>query len=141
MEDETPRFDATDFGQGSLPAPGYYASTVGTARFRRSGRGNDMIQVVHELEGVEPGHDRVSDYFVLTGGSPRGRALSRQRLLELYAACGLEPKAGDPIDPADVLGARLEVKVDHDSWQGRPRLRVVAHRPLGDPDAPGRVPF
>lgn len=141
MEHETPRFDATDFAERKLPPSGFYPSTIGAARIRRSARNNDMLQVVHELEGVEPGCDRVPDYFVLTGGSPRGRALSRQRLLELYRACKLEPRAGDPIDPSELFGARLEVKVDHDTWQGRPRLRVVGHRPLGATEQPGRVPL
>ena len=142
-ETETPTFEDGDF-KDELPAPGYYRSTIGTARLRRSATsGNDMVQVIHELEGVAPGgHDRVADYFVLAGGSPRGRALSRRRLLELYHACGVEPRPGEPIDPADLLGARVEVKVEHDSWQGRPRLRVIAHRRVGAADTtPGHVPF
>ena len=139
---ETPTFEDSDF-QDELPAPGFYRSTIGTARLRRSATsGNDMVEVIHELDGVATGHDRVADYFVLAGGSPRGRALSRRRLLELYHACGVEPRSGQPIDPADLFGARLEVKVEHDAWQGRPRLRVVAHRRVGAADAsPGRVPF
>lgn len=135
MSDATPCFDATDF-QEELPAPGFYASVITTARFRRSERGNDMIQVVHALEGATPGHEHVAEYFVIQGGSPRGRALSRRRLLELYRACGLDPKRGDEIEPADLLDARLEVRVEHDVWQGRPRLRVAGHRRLGSNSVP-----
>lgn len=129
----TPCFDATDF-QDELPAPGFYTGEITTARFRRSERGNDMIQVVYALERVTPGHEHVSEYFVLAGGSPRGRALSRRRLVELYRACGIEPKPGAEIEPADLLGARLEVRIEHDSWNGRPRLRVAGHRRLGAAD-------
>jgi hypothetical protein len=115
------------------PAPGYYKSTITTARFRTSTSGNDMIQVVHELEGVAAGHDRVPEYFVLSGASARGVAMSRRRLVELYRACGVEPKHGTEIEPADLLGARLEVRVEHDEWQGQRRLRVAGHRPRAVP--------
>jgi hypothetical protein len=133
--DATPCFDATDF-QDELPPPGFYASSITTARFRRSERGNDMIQVVYALERGTPSHDHVSEYFVLVGGTARGRALSRRRLVELYRACGLDPRQGDAIDPSDLLGARLEVRVEHEVWQGRPRLRVSAHRRIGSSSAP-----
>ena len=106
------------------------------ARFRRSEQGNQTLQVVHELEGLAPGRDRVAEYFVLEGSSPRGLALSRRRLVELYRSCGLSPRSGDAIDPADLLEQRLEVRVEHDAWQGRPRLRVTSHRALGSGPAP-----
>lgn len=128
------RFDDADFDV--LPAPGFYKSTVVGARFRRSEQGNQTLQVVHELEGLAPGRDRVAEYFVLEGSSPRGLALSRRRLVELYRSCGLSPRSGDAIDPADLLEQRLEVRVEHDAWQGRPRLRVTSHRALGSGPAP-----
>lgn len=130
------KFDDADFGL--LPEPGFYRSTIVTARFRTSEQGNETLQVVHELEGLAPGRDRVAEYFLLGGGSPRGRALSRRRLVELYRSCGLSPRSGDAIDPADLLDARLEVRVEHDSWEGRPRLRVASHRPPGKPE---QAPF
>lgn len=124
-------FDESDFSD-DLPQPGYYQSTITTARHRRSTCGNHMIQVVHAIEGVGRSHDRVSEYFVLEG-SPRGVAMARRRLVQLYRACGLSPQSGDEISPADVLGARLEVKFEHDEWNGQRRLRVAGHRPLGSP--------
>ena len=129
-------FDADDLLE-KLPEPGYYRATVATARHRTSAAGNPMIQVVHELEGVSAGHARVSEYFAL-GGSARGQAMARRKLAQLYRACGLAPKGGDAIDPADLLGAQLEVRVEHDEWNGEPRLRVASHR---SPAAPGRTPF
>jgi hypothetical protein len=140
-----PRFESLDL-RDELPAPGYYPSTITSARLRRSLSGNRMVQVIHTLEGVPPGHDRLSEYFVLEGASPRGLAFSRRRLVELYRACGFAPEDGEEIATAPLLGARLEVKVEHDQWQGMPRLRVVAHRPLqsSDPavaDAAAATPF
>lgn len=129
MSDMHPaRFEAGDL-RDELPTPGFYASEVINARFKKSEAGNAMLQVVHAIKGGTPGHDRVSEYFILAGGSPRGRALSRRRLVELYRACGLEPREGEPIEPADLLEARLEVRIEHELWQGRPRLRVAGHRP------------
>jgi hypothetical protein len=78
----------------------------------------------------------VSEYFVIEGGTARGRALSRRRLVQLYRACGLEPRAGDGIETADLLGARLEVRVEHELYQGQPRLRVAGHRRPGSSSTP-----
>lgn len=131
---ETVRFQADDFAD-DLPRPGTYPALVDVARYRRSARGNDMIQVVYALDGEARGQ-RVSEYFVL-GGSPRGRAVARRRLLQLYQACGLKPAAGDEVSPADLFGLRLEVRVVHDDWDGKRCLRVIGYR---RPDA-SRTPF
>jgi hypothetical protein len=133
---ETLRFEPDDFA-ADLPSPGFYPATVGEARYSRSSQGNDMIRVVYDLEGVPRGHERVTEYFVIAGGSPRGCAVARRRLLQLFLACGLEPTAGTEISPADLFGHRLEVRVGHDEWDGRPRLRVTGYRRLD----PARTPF
>jgi hypothetical protein len=135
----TVRFDLADVSD-ELLAPGFYASTITTARLGRSRGGNRMVHVVHALDGVPPGRDRVAEYFVLEGASPRGLALARRRLVGLYRAAGLDPREGDAIAPAELCGARLEVQVEHDEWQGERRLRVVGHRPLGAGLA-GAAPF
>lgn len=135
----TAKFEAPELGE-SPPAPGIYATTITSARLRRSQSGNRMVHVVYAVEGLAPGHDRVAEYFVLEGASPRGLALSRRRLVELYRACGFDPREGDEIAPAELVGTRLEVKVDHETFQGEVRLRVVAHRPLGA-GATESVPF
>ena len=111
--------------QSSLPEPGYYRSTIRSAQFRTSARGNHMVEVIHTLTDVD---DEVPDYFVLEGVSPKGAATSRRRLVELYRACGREPVDGDPIVPEHLLNAQLDVLVDHDQWRGRPRLKVVGYR-------------
>lgn len=126
-----------------LPVPGYYPSSITSARFRRSANQNRMLQVVYALEGVGSAHQLVADYFVLEGerASPSGIFLARRRLVELYRACGLDPKEGEEIAPAELLHARLRVRVEHEQWEGRPRLRVVAYRPPEPFDPDDRIPF
>ena len=115
-----------------LPAPGFYLASITSARFRRSAKQNRMLQVTYALESGGSAHQMVCDYFVLEGDnvSPTGIFLARRRLLELYRACGIFPKEGEEITSAQLLNARLEVRVEHEQWEGRPRLRVVAYRPL-----------
>jgi hypothetical protein len=111
-----------------LPAPGWYASTIQSARFRDSQNGNRMLQVVHRLEGVNGASDCVADYFVLEGSSERGVITARRRLVQLYRACGLEPREGEEVRPRDLCQARLGIKVEHDEWNTQRRLRAVAYR-------------
>lgn len=115
-----------------LPAPGYYRSSIASARYRRSAGGNRMLQVVHRLDGVRSANQMVADYFVLEGqrASPFAISLTRRRLVQLYRACGLQPKEGDEIAPGELLRARLEVRVEHEEWRGQSRLRVLAYRSL-----------
>jgi hypothetical protein len=136
MSTSTPRFESTDL-RDELPAPGFYPGTVTSARLRRSQSGNRMVHIVYTLQGIAARHDRLAEYFPLEGASPRGLAFSRRRLVELYRACGLDPRAGEGIEPADLLGARLLVRVEHDAWQGMPRLRAVGHQPLDAEEAAG----
>lgn len=128
---DTAQFLDTDLAD-EVPPPGIYVSTITTARMRSSQNGNAMVHVVHALEGVPPAYDRVSEYFVLEGASPRGLALSRRRLVELYRACGLTPRPGEDIAPSGLQGARLRVKVEHEEWRSELHLRVVAHLPLSE---------
>lgn len=125
-------FERSDF-DSALPPPGFYPSTIATARYRSSRRGNRMLLVVHALSGAPPPYDRVADYFALEGVSPTGMATARRRLLRLYRACGLQPSAEQPIEPADLFGARLLVAIDHDPYNGELRLKVVGYRPADSP--------
>lgn len=131
MSSQKTCFQFEDFFD-ELPVPGYYLSCISDARFRRSANGNRMLHVLHALQGVQSAHQLVADYFVLDGerASPLGILLARRRLLELYEACGIFPKQGEEIVPARLLEARLQVRVEHEQWQGRSRLRVVGYRPL-----------
>ncbi len=129
MADSALNFEEGDF-DGLLPAEGYYEAVVERARFHTSQQGNTTLQVTCEIVGVPAGHDVVADYFVLSGSTERGRAVSRRRLLELYRACGFSPKKGDPIQPGDLAGSRLEVRLGHETYEGAPRLRVLGYRAL-----------
>ena len=133
---ETLCFHSEDFAD-DLPQPGHYPATVDVASYGRSARGNEMLRVVYVLEGAPRGRERVTEYFVLSGGSPRGCAVARRRLLQLFRACGLEPRPGEEISPAELFGQRLDLRVGHEDWQGETRLRVTGYRRLD----PGRAPF
>jgi len=129
MADSALHFDENDL-DGLLPAEGYYEAVVERARFHTSQQGNTTLQVTCEIVGVPAGYDVVADYFVLSGSTERGRAVSRRRLIELYRACGFSPKKGDPIQPGDLAGSRLEVRLGHEIYDGTPRLRVLGYRAL-----------
>ena len=129
MTDANPCFQETDFN-GLLPPEGYHRSVVDCARFRKSSRGNMTLQVIYQLPDAPAGYDSVADYFVVSGASPRGLAVSRRRLLELYRACGFHPQQGDPIRPDDLVGSQLEIRLGHESFEGALRLRVLGYRAL-----------
>ena len=120
-------FEHDDLDETELPA-GFYPSTITGARLRISTSGNRMIHVVHALDDVAAPHARLADYFVLEGAAPHVLTLTRRRLVLLYRAARIEPHEGAAITPEELLGAQLDVRVEHDRWQGRPRLRVVEYR-------------
>lgn len=117
---------------GGPPQPGWYTGTITTARWRSSSQSNRMVYVVVTLDGVGSPYDRLSDYFVLEGVTPRGIACSRRRLVTVFRAGGLFPRAGDEILPECLEGIRIEVKLAHALWKGRVRLEITAYRPLTD---------
>lgn len=121
------RFLVTDVG--GPPAPGWYVGTVMTADWRRSAHENRMVHVVLALEGVQSPYNRVADYFVLEGATPRGIAYSRKRLVALFHASGLAPQPGDEIQPGALAGVSVEVKVVHELWKNAVRLQIVGYRP------------
>ena len=129
MADSALQFEPGDF-EGILPAEGCYEATVQRARFHKSQQGNATLQVICELAGVPAVHDTVVDYFVLSGSSERGRAVSRRRLIELYRACGFNPKQGDPIRPEELVGSQVEIRLGHENYDGTLRLRVLGYRTL-----------
>ena len=132
----TTRFESSDI-QNELPAPGYYPGTIRRAHWRQSERGSRMIQLLYALSGVAPEYGCVAEYFVLEGATERGAAMARRRLVEVYRACGLEPQPGDAVSLAPLVGRQLLVRLEHDEYNGRPRLRVVGHRSSEAEDASG----
>jgi len=98
MSDSAIHFVDGDF-DGTLMPEGFYAAVIGRARFYTSRQGNTTLQVRCDIEGSD---DDVTDYFVLSGASERGRTVSRRRLIELYHACGFHPQPGVSIRPKDL---------------------------------------
>ena len=131
-------FEHEDLSE-ELPAPGFYCSSITSAQFRRSASGNRMLQVVLCLEGVSPAYARVADYFVLEGATPSGVLMGRRRLVHLYRAIGLDPKQGEEIAPADLVEARVQVRVEHDEWESQPRLRIVGYRTFWPTEPDGQL--
>jgi hypothetical protein len=125
----TRHFEPSDI-TSELPAGGFYPGTIRSARWRKSEHGSRMIQVLYALSGVSPAYGCVAEYFVLEGASERGAAMARRRLVDVYRACGLEPRAGDAIALSPLVGRQLLVRLEPDEYNGRPRLRVVGHREL-----------
>lgn len=122
------RFLETDVG--GPPPPGWYASRITTACWRQSSHSNRMVYLVVTLDGVGSPYDRISDYFVLEGVTPQGIACSRRRLVTVFCAGGLSPRAGDEIRPSVLEGLRIEVKLVHELWKGKVRLQITGYRSI-----------
>lgn len=134
------RFDLSDLADVP-PVPGDYVATVTVAQLRRSARGHRMVAVTLSLDGVRPGRDRVSDYFVLEGASPRGLQVARWRLVALCRACGLRPCDGEAIAPGVLVGARVAVTLALEERAGRTWARIAAYRALPAPAPDDDLPF
>jgi len=127
MTESALHFEESDFEISPL-REGYHEAVIDRARFRTSRQGNLTLQVVSQIEAAPAGSDTVVDYFVLSGSSERARAVSRRRLIELYRACGLQPKTGDPLRPQDLVASRLEIRLGHEIYDGETRPRVLGYR-------------
>ncbi len=142
---QKPYFQFEDFlDDGELPARGFYPAGITSASFCQSASQNLMLKVVLVLESTGSARRMVCDYFVVEGDSNvslSGIKFARRRLLELYHACGIFPKEGQEISGDKLLHARLEVRVEHEQWKGRPWLRIVAYRPLQSSDSNDRIPY
>lgn len=121
-------FEETDVG--GPPAPGWYTGTITTACWRSSSRNNRMVYLVVTLDSVAAPYGHISDYFVLEGVTPRGIACSRRRLVSVFHAGGLHPRAGEEIQPGVLEGHSVEIKLAHELWKGKVRLQVTGYRAL-----------
>ena len=129
MEQLHIRFQTSDFTE-ALPEEGYHSCAIHAARPRVSERGNSTIQIVYELDDADPSSDRVTEYFVVAGATPQALRIGRRRLLSLCRACGLDPKEGDELKLADLVGRELQIRIGHDSYHGKPCVRVLGYRAL-----------
>jgi hypothetical protein len=112
----------------ALPEEGHHLAVVHSVRPRTSERGNATVQVVYQLRDVDPTCDRVTEYFVVAGGSPQAIHVGRRRLLALCQACGVELHEGDELRLADLVGREVQLRIGHDTYEGKPRVRVLGVR-------------
>lgn len=129
MNDFTIHFQSNDFIE-ALPEEGYHTCTIHSARPRTSQRGNGTIQLVYALDDVDPSCDRVSEYVVVGGASAQALRIARRRLLSLCRACGLDLREGDELNLSDLVGHELQIRIGHDTYEGKPRVRVLGYRPV-----------
>ena len=121
------RFHISDFTE-VLPKEGYHRCTIHSARPRTSERGNATVQLIYHLEGVDPTCDRVTEYVVVAGASPEALRSGRRRLLALSQACGLDLREGSELNLADLVGRELQIRIGHDTYEGKPRVRALGYR-------------
>jgi hypothetical protein len=121
------RFDNRDFVD-PLPDEGFHPAVVCDVRCRVSENHNPVVQVTYQLGDTPPDRDRLVDHFIVSGGNLRAIAVGRRRLLSLCRACGIEPQEGEELSLQALLGAALEVRVVHDTYQDSRRARVRAYR-------------
>ena len=115
-----------------LPAAGWYPARIQCTRFRRSPKGNRMLQVVYAVAEVEPAFTRIAEYFVLEGTTHWGLIWTRRRLVDLFRAVGLDPQpdaeVSVSVSASQLRGKLLEVELGQDQYEDQPRLKVLGHR-------------
>ena len=127
MSAQTPHFEPSDLDD-ELPEEGFHEAVIDQARLRVSEHGNPTVQVIYHLIERPGGSRGVAEYFVIEGASPTALAISRRRLVALYRACGLMPEPGEAIDPADLVGSKLDIRIGHETYAGTQRPRVLGYR-------------
>jgi hypothetical protein len=111
-----------------IPEEGTYPAFVYSVKERVSEKGNATIHIVYKVRDVDPAWERVNEYFVVSSPSTRALAISQQRLRSLCRACGLDPCEGDEIDLTQLIGVAVDLRLGHETFDGRKRLRVLTHR-------------
>ena len=142
--DETIVFRAEDLVD-RVPDPGWYRTSITGAWKRPTATGSVAVKVKFEItedgdfEGAE-----VWDQFVVeakdqSDGTEEGEAVARRRLARLFRACGGQVKAETTYKVKDLEGRDLVVMVVPDRFEGQPRARIKAFRPVaGKSESPVR---
>ena len=114
-----------------VPDPGWYRLQVLGAYQRATDTGSVAVKVKFvvsddgDFEGVE-----CWDQFVVEGASDEGADVALRRLARLYRACGFEVTPDQEYEVGSLEGRELLGRIVEDSFQGNPRARVKAFRPL-----------
>lgn len=120
-----------------VPDPGWYRASVAGVWKRPTDTGSVAVKVKFVLlddgdfEEVE-----LWDQFVVESvGTPdtgkEGEQVARRRLARLIRACGIQIEPDVDLSLSPLEGCELLLRVVPDVFQGQPRSRVKAYRPLG----------
>lgn len=120
------RFDQHSI-EAVIPDEDDYRALVHSVKERVSERGNATIHVVYGVPDVDPAWEWVSEYFVVSCLNPRAVAIGQRRLFSLCRACGLVPCEGEEVDLGQLVGRELQLRLGHETFEQRKRLRVLAH--------------
>ena len=114
-----------------VPDPGWYRLAIVGAYQRATDTGSVAVKVKFEVteegdfEGVE-----CWDQFVTDGASDEGADVALRRLARLYRAVGVEVEPDRDYEVAVLEGGEILGRIVEDTFQGQPRARVRAFRPL-----------
>jgi hypothetical protein len=115
-----------------VPPAGWYSATVAGV-WKRPVEGSSAVAVKVKFVLIDDGDFQdveLWDQFVVEGVSGEGEAVARRRLARLFRAAGIEPAPKTKIVLTSIEGLTVMVKVIPDSFQGQPRARISAYRPL-----------
>jgi len=107
--------------------PGIYEATATQAWVKRTQ--SVTLRLRFEVHDGEEPWISAFDHFVLKN-SQGGERFPRQRLGQLYQACGEALLAGERIQFKLILNKRLRVRIEHQEFQGQTRMRIKNYLPL-----------
>lgn len=120
-----------------VPDPGWYRLAIVGAYQRGTDQGSLAIKVKFEVVGDREDADdggfdgvEVWDQFVVDGSSDGGADVALRRLARLYRACGFEVEPDTDYEVSALEGREILGRIVPDEFQGQPRSRVRAFRPL-----------
>lgn len=128
-----------------VPVAGWYRLAIVGAYQRATDQGSVAVKVKFELVGAEGADDadfegiEVWDQFVVEGSSDEGVDVALRRLARLYRGCGVEVEPDTDYEVSALEGGEVLGRIVPDEFQGQPRARVRAFRPVPRrPAAPAR---
>ena len=128
-----------------VPDPGWYRMSITGAWKRPTDTGSVAVKVKFEItedgnfEGVEVWDQFVVEAKTDSESADEGEAVARRRLARLFRACGGQVIAKTAYQIKDLEGRDILGKIVADRFQGQPRARIKAFRPLaGKSESPVR---
>lgn len=114
-----------------VPDPGWYRLAVVGAYQRATDQGSVAVKVKFEIadDGEWAGVE-CWDQFVVEGASDEGADVALRRLARLYRACGVAVEPETDYEVSALEGREVLGRLVEDTFQGQPRARVRAFRPV-----------